>query len=444
MSGYIIKNMKKLLILIFILPLVLDSCTKDNITPVTNTTIVTAARDTLFNLLNRYYLWYNEIPPSLVPGDYKDPYELLEAARYKFRDRWSFVEDYNSFMASMEGTFVGHGIRIGLDPANNARIVMIYKNSPLYPYKVRRGWILKKINGIEVAPILISRDGAAYNNLFGPSTAGYQNSFLFTTPRGNDTTILSPKASFTVNSVTYYDTLELKTGRTGYLVFDEFITPSSNELRTAFAFFKSNNIRDLILDLRYNSGGILSVAGELASFISGKTTSDVLVKQQYNDKNSYYNSPMFFPTVASPLNMTRLIVITTRETASASEVIINGLSPYLNVVTLGDTTNGKPTGMNVWTFSSKYVFAPVTFKLVNKLDFGDFYEGFIPGKYVSDDITHDFGDRNEYCLREAIRYIETGSFSTKSSYIYQRPAYFRERPGLMNNTFDISTAGLKK
>jgi hypothetical protein len=153
---------------------------------------------------------------------------------------------------------------------------------------------------------------------------------------------------------------------------------------------------------------------------------------------------MYFPAVASPINMSRLTVITTRETASASEVIINGLSPYLNVVTLGDTTNGKPTGMNVWTFSNKYVFAPVTFKLVNKVNFGDFYDGFYPAKYVSDDITHDFGDRNEYCLKEAIRYIETGSFSTKSSYLYQRPVYYSEKPGLMNNTFDINTARFKK
>jgi len=446
MSGYMIKIMKKLFIIILILPLFWSSCKKEDINPVTNTTIVTAARDTLFNIMTRYYLWYNEIPPSVVPGDYKDPYELLEAARYKAIDRWSFVADYNSFMASMAGTFVGHGIRIGLDPANKARIVMIYKNSPLYkdPYKVRRGWVLKKINGTEVAPILIERNATKYNELFGPSTAGYSNTFVFTTPRGNDTTITSPKASFPVNSVTYYDTLELKTGRTGYLVFDEFITPSSNELKTAFAFFKSNSVKDLILDLRYNSGGILSVAGELASYISGKSTSDLLVKSKYNDKNSDYNSSIFFPAVTSPLNLSRLIVITSRETASASEVVINGLKPYMPVVTLGDTTNGKPTGMNVWTFSSKYVFAPITFKLVNKSDFGDFYEGFAPGKYVSDDITHDFGDRNEYCLREAIHYVETGTFTTKSGYIYQRPVYFREKPGLMNNTFDIKAAELRK
>jgi len=435
--------MKRLYIIILILPLIFGSCKKQDITPVTNTSINAAARDSLYNLMTRFYLWYKEMP-AVTLADYKDPYELLDAARYKTLDRWSFVADYASFMSSMQGTFVGHGIRVGLDPSNNARIVMIYKNAPMYPYKVRRGWILKKINGTDLAPIMIARDAVAYNNLFGPSTAGLTNTFLFQTSRGNDTTITTPKASFTVNSVTFYDTLELKTGRTGYLVFDEFITPSSNELKTAFAFFKTNNIKDLILDLRYNSGGILTVATELASYISGRVATDVLVKSQYNDKNSYYNSPIYFTNTLYPLNLTRLVVITTRETASASEVVINGLRPYIDVVTLGDTTNGKPTGMNVWTFSTRYVFAPITFKLVNKADFGDFYAGFAPAKYVSDDITHDFGDRNEFCLKEAIHYMETGSVSKKSGYLYQRPVYFSERPALMNNTFNVKPDDFKK
>jgi carboxyl-terminal processing protease len=435
--------MKKLYFLILILPLFISSCKKQDITPVTNTTTTTAARDTLYNLMNRFYLWYKEIP-AVTLKDYKDPYELLEAVRYKALDRWSFVADYASFMATMQGSFVGHGIRIGLDQSNNARIVMIYKNSPMYQYKVRRGWIIKKINGVDLAPILIAQDGTAYNNLLGPSTAGRQNTFLFTTNRGNDTTITTTKQSFSVNSVTFYDTLELKSGRTGYLVFDEFIEPSSNELKAAFAYFKGNNVKDLILDLRYNSGGILSVATELASYISGKATTDVLVKSQYNDKNANYNSPIYFTNTLSPLNLTRLVVITTRETASASEVVINGLKPYLNVVTLGDTTNGKPTGMNVWTFSNKYVFAPITFKLVNKIDFGDFYAGFAPAKYVSDDITHDFGNRNEYCLKEAIHYMETGSVTKKSAYAFNRSVQFSEKPKWLNNTFDINIEELKK
>jgi carboxyl-terminal processing protease len=443
MSDHKPKIMNKLYILILILSLVFASCKKEDITPVQNTAANTAARDALYELMNEWYFWYKDIP-AVTLKDYKDPYELLDATRYKALDRWSFVADYASFMASMQGSFVGHGIRIGLDASNKARIVMIYKNSPLYQYKVRRGWIIKKINDVDLAPILIAKDGTAYNSLLGPSTAGRQNKFLFTTNRGNDTTITTTKASFSVNSVTFYDTLELKSGRTGYLVFDEFIEPSSNELKTAFAFFKASSVKDLILDLRYNSGGILTVATELASYISGKTSTDVLVKSTYNDKKTAQNASTYFTNVDSPLGLTRLVVITTRETASASEVVINGLRPYLNVVTLGDTTNGKPTGMNVWTYSSRFVFAPITFKLVNSADFGNFYAGFAPAKYVSDDITHDFGDRNEFCLKEAIHYMETGSVAKKSAYVFNRSVQFSEKPEWMNNTFDINLKELKK
>lgn len=434
--------MKKLYILLIILPLLFSSCKKE-VTPVTNTTANEAARDALDELMKEWYLWYKEMPVVTVK-DYKDPYELMDAERYKAIDRWSFVADYASFMASMQGSFVGHGIRIGLDNANNARIVMIYKNAPMFANKVRRGWIIKKVNGTALAPILIAQDAAKYNTLLGPSTAGYPNTFLFTTNRGNDTTITTTKASFTVNSVTYYDTLNLKTGKTGYLVFDEFIEPSSNELKVAFAFFKQNNVNDLILDLRYNSGGILNVANELASYISGKTPTDILVKSQYNDKKTTLNATTYFTTVTTPLTLTRLVVITTRETASASEVVINGLRPYLNVITLGDTTNGKPTGMNVWTYSTKFVFAPITFKLVNSANFGDFYSGFPPAKYVSDDITHDFGDRNEFCLKEAIHYMETGSITKKNAYAFTRSVQFSEKPEWMNNAFNINLEELKK
>jgi carboxyl-terminal processing protease len=436
--------MKKLYILLLFIPVLFNSCKKDDVPPVQITTVNAQARDALYEVMNEWYLWYREIP-ELTTTDYADPYELLEAARYKTLDRWSFVADYASFMASMQGSFVGHGIRIGLDPSNKARIVMIYKNSPLYAYKVRRGWIIKKINGTELAPIMIANDGTAYNNLLGPSTAGVTNTFLFQTNRGNDTTITSPKASFTVNSVTFYDTLVLKSGNTGYLVFDEFIEPSSDELKTAFSFFKTNNVKDLILDLRYNSGGILSVAVELASYISGKPTSSILVKSQHNDqKASEYNSNAYFSTVLSPLNLTRLVVITSRETASASEVVINGLRPYINVITLGDTTNGKPTGMNVWTYGTKFIFAPITFKLVNSADFGDFYNGFAPLKYVPDDFTHDFGDRNEFCLAEAIHYMETGGIKTKSAFTISRPVRFSEKPKMTNNSFNINLEELKR
>ncbi len=141
------------------------------------------------------------------------------------------------YSAQSQGGFVGHGISMGLDlTKSNVRIAQIYKNSPLYTQGVRRGWIVKKLNNTDLAPVFIKKDTAAYNQLIGKSQAGITNTFLFTTPNGKDTTISSAtKPRFTLNTVIAADTLHLKSGITGHLVFDQFIPPSNQELATAFA-----------------------------------------------------------------------------------------------------------------------------------------------------------------------------------------------------------------
>ena len=427
-------NMKKLLFLPIIFLTLFVSCRKDNITP-DDTVTPAMARDSLYYIMKEWYYWYN-LMPVVTKEDYDDPYKLLEAMRYKTLDRWSFVADYDEFNAQMLGTFVGHGFRIGVDGTGNARIAMIYSNSPLYANGVRRGWIVKKINNIDIAPILISGDATAYANAIGPSQAGITNIFVFKRPDGVEETFSSTKSSFTVNTVLLCETLQLSSGLIGHLVFESFITPSSDELATAFAFFKANTIKDLILDLRYNSGGYLNIAQSLASYIAGDSKQGaVFAKLQYNDKHQGTNSTFAFKTTASSIGLQRLVVITSRATASASEAVMNGLKPFVNVVSIGDTTNGKPTGMNGWDIGKKYWMWPVTFKMVNKNNEGDYFDGILPAKVLPDDITHDFSDREELCLKEAIHYLETGSVSTKGVPTFKRYPQFSDKPAWMNNAF---------
>jgi hypothetical protein len=147
-----------------------------------------------------------------------------------------------------------------------------------------------------------------------------------------------------------------------------------------------------------------------------------------------------FNTVSSPLSITRLVVITTRGTASASEDFINGLKPIFDLKCIGDTTNGKPVGMVGFQFRTCYMFWPITFSLVNSAGNGDFYKGFVPDKYVPDDITHDWNDRNEACFNEAIFYLEHGSVSTKGLYVNgkQSSIKFSEKPDKNNNAYIIN------
>ena len=427
--------MKKLIPLLLIIFTLFASCRKDDPEPAPTQTVPEIARDTLYYIMKQWYYWYN-LMPSVTKENYTNPYTLLEALRFKEIDKWSFVADYDEFMAEMEGTFVGHGFRIGLDESDKARIAMIYNNSPLYLEGVRRGWIVKTINGYDIASILLTNDNDAYNNAIGPATAGITNNFVFQKPDGSEVSISSTKESFTVNTVLLYDTLHLSSGITGHLVFESFILPSEAELETAFSFFKENNVTDLILDLRYNSGGYLTIAQQLASYIAGNSEANtVFAKLSYNAKSQAANSTFPFLITSYSLSLSRLAVITTRLTASASEAVMNGLDPLLNVVSIGDTTLGKPMGMNGWTCKKKYFFWPVTFKIVNSANEGEYYDGIVPAHLATDDIAHDFDDRNETCLKEAISWLQTGSFSSKGAADFRRYPQFSEKPAWMNNVF---------
>lgn len=431
--------MKKLVFLTIIISLIFSSCKKTE-EPQVNTGLTDAmARDSLYYLMRQWYYWYDKMP-AVTKENYKDPYELMDAMRYQPLDKWSFVADYNEFIAEMEGTFVGHGIRIGIDDGLKARIAMIYNKSPLYLSGVRRGWIVKTINGYDISKIIQDGDATAYNTALGPSTAGITNTFIFQRPNGSDTTISSTKTSFTVNSVLLYDTLHLASGITGHLVFESFIQPSTEELLTAFKFFETNNIKDLILDLRYNSGGYLYVAQDLASKIAGIAafnSGSVFAMLSYNNKNQDQNITYKFTDPQVNLSFNRLIVISSRLTASASEAVMNGLKPYMDIIGIGDTTTGKPVGMNGWAVGKTYFYWPVTFKMVNKNNEGDYFDGIAPAEIVSDDITHDFNDRNELCLKEAIHYLETGSITKRGISKFYRHPQLSEKPTWMNNGFTL-------
>ncbi|MFZ2286512.1 MAG: S41 family peptidase [Bacteroidales bacterium] len=437
--------MKRLIILSLLVIPVLAGCKKDPPPePVDEYTFEERARDGLYDLMKYAYLW-NSSMPTVKLSDYNSPEDILEAVRYKPRDKWSFVTDYESFMASMQGTFVGHGIRMSLDNSNNVRIASLYEGSDLWPQGVRRGWIVREVNDTPIAPIFISGTNEAYNTLMGPSTAGITNKFLFQKPDGTTVTFTSTKATFTINSVTAAKVLDLTSGKTGYLCFETFIEPSEQELNEAFAVFKASNVTDLIIDLRYNTGGYMDIAQQLSSLVmKPEDTTKICYKLRYNSLvGPEWNESYKFVRTASPLGLNRVVFITTRSSASASEVVINSLKPYVNVTIVGDTTHGKPAGMNIWGYpfpsnsdpnpDYQYVFAPITFEYVNSSDEGQFYSGMLPDVKAADDITHDFGDPQEASLAAAIAVLQ--GTKAKSSIPVRRNRIYSEGDQLPSNLF---------
>jgi C-terminal processing protease CtpA/Prc len=202
-------------------------------------------------------------------------------------------------------------------------------------------------------------------------------------------------------------------GRTvGYVFFRNFVNPSYQALDDAFAALREAGATELVLDVRYNGGGLVDVAVHLASLIGGVPTQGrVFATFQHNDKHGELNEDLRFETPPpQALNLSRLFVVTTRSSASASELIINSLRPHVQVVVVGDSTYGKPVGQYGFNFCDK-VLAPVAFKLVNSDGQGDFFGGIPPDCRAGDDIEHDLGSAEEASLAEALRFVRTGACS---------------------------------
>jgi hypothetical protein len=209
-------------------------------------------------------------------------------------------------------------------------------------------------------------------------------------------------------------TFDVEGRRVGYVLFHNFVQPSNAALDAAFAQLNADGATDLVLDLRYNGGGLVSVAQHLADLVGGMRTNGLLMARYvHNDRQSARNTSLFFDNAAAALSAPRLVAITTRASASASELVINALKPYMPVAIVGDNSYGKPVGQYGFRFCSKILY-PVAFSIRNAADEGDYFGGFPPDCPAPDDVEHALGDPAEGSLGEALHYAATGSCSAGS------------------------------
>jgi carboxyl-terminal processing protease len=396
------KNLK--LVLILTLLIGLFSCKKDDIN--NNNNNDTTLNRTVKNIMDEWYLWYDKMPTVNVDS-FTNPQDLVDALKYKTLDRWSFIiteDEYNQYL--VEGTYYGHGMDYAFGTDNKLRATLVYKSSEQYKAGVRRGWIIKKIN--ETVPTSNN-----IKNLWGENKAGIQNTFQFTRPGNTDTIISFTKTLVKMDMIIENDTLHVGNKIVGYIVLKGFISDAEQEVANVFSTFKQQGVTDLIVDLRYNGGGWIDDAAKMGALITGANAENgVICKLIHNDKKIAENFDVTMEPNANALNLNRVFFITSRATASASELLINGMKPFIDVKIIGSATDGKPVGMYKQDLKEfKYVFFPIMFKTVNKNDEGDYYNGIPVDKETIDDITHDFGDRNEACLFQALHYIEKGSFA---------------------------------
>lgn len=358
------------------------------------------------------YFWYREIPP-VNPSDFDSPDAYLEAIRYRPLDsRFSYITDRASNDAFFsDSQFIGFGFQQSTSD-DEMRVMQVYPDSPAQEAGLARGHRIVEINGRSVRDLVASGE---IGSAFGPSEIGIQSSIVFHDQTDRRIEARMTKRLVTIPTVAVTRVHNVAGRKIGYILFQNFVRPSIAALDQAFNELVAEGASELVLDVRYNGGGLVDVAQHLASLIGGtRTEGQPLAEYFHNDKNAFRNRTIRFESKPNALRLERVVVITTRQSASASELVINALRPFMPVLVVGDRTYGKPVGQYQYSFCDK-VLAPVSFTLRNAQGQGDFFDGFAPDCAAADDIEHQLGDALESSLREALTLIDTGSCSAQES-----------------------------
>jgi C-terminal peptidase prc len=376
---------------------------------------------TVRDIMEEHYLWYQHIP-DVDPTQYRSPEAYLDVIRYRSLDEtFSYITSRAATEAYYnDSQFIGVGVSTRIN-GSEMQVLQVYDGSPASEGGLARGHRIREINGRSVERIIASGD---VDEAWGPSTIGTEVNVVYETRSGERRAARMVKRSVTIPTVSFTRVFDIDGRKTGYLELRNFVEPSYAALDGAFASFREAGASELVLDLRYNGGGLVDVAVHLAGLVGGAAArGQVFGEMVHNDKNTSENETIRFPSESSGLELTRLIVVTTRASASASELVINGLRPYLSVVVVGDTTYGKPVGQYGFNFCDK-TLAAVAFSIVNARGEGDYFDGISADCVAADDIEHDMGDQAEASLSEALRFVRTGACSATAASGLARPAPF--------------------
>ena len=415
-----------------ILLLILISCKKEESKPQTDYSLnppkyadtlerqYGTANQALYNIMKTIYLWDDQVPTiDYNAAIYNDNLgKLLDDLKFKTLDRFSFISDKQTTnQLFQEGEDVSKGISYDLLNEITLKISFVYPDSPGEKAGLHRGMTIRKMNGSDV--LLAINNGTIGNILQQPTIK-----FEVIDSAGSKKEISVTDAVFKLKTVSKRSIIIQDGKRIGYLLFNSFLGTSTAELNDAFSYFNSNDISEFILDLRYNGGGYVHVANQLASFIAGKKgQGKTFMKYIYNKNLTQYNEPVLFTTLGNNLDIERVFIIGSKQTASASELVINSLKPFMTVKLIGNITYGKPVGFPAFGYKDKVIF-PVLFKSTNALDEGEYYTGLIPDKFSLDGLDYPLGDVRENRLADALYYIKNGSFKSDVA----RTESFSERP----------------
>lgn len=446
------KNPFKFLMFLAVSGLIFQSCEKDD----NNVPQSIEVNNFVWKGLNLYYLWQTDVADlsdyrfsdqqnlNNFLYTYANPEDLFQHLLNKPAslfptgeavDRFSIIFDnYNELEGILSGTTKNNGADFALfykDQSQTAIIGVvryILPNSDASTKDIQRGDIFYGVNGQQLTisnyQSLLSQDN------YTLSLADYDNGNF--TPNGQSVALT--KTVLSENPVYLTNVINEGSHKIGYLMYNGFYPNYEAQLNDAFGQLKAQGVTELVLDLRYNSGGSILTASRLASMITGQFNGQVFAKEQWNPKvNAYYEETdsstlynLFTNTIGNntainSLNLNKIYVLTTRGTASASELVINSLEPYIDVIQIGDQTTGKNVG-SITLYDSpsfsksgananhRYAMQPLVLKIVNKIGFGDYINGLEPDDFIQEDIENygTLGDANEPLLNIAINRIVGG------------------------------------
>ena len=400
------------------------------------------------------YLWYNELP-DIDPSSIQDAEEYFNQMKSsattnsgKPKDQFHYTqntEDYIQYAQS--GVTAGYGFNYILTqptPPRKAKIIYSQIDSPASKNEIRRGAEIISIDG----EALIDGDSDIINAGLKPSNPGETHTFVIKDLSSTTTrTVDLVSIAFIENPIHTDGIINRANLKIGYIVLNTFATASAErQLVETIYSLKQNQIDELIIDLRYNGGGYLDISAALGTMIAGDNAlSQTYTELLFNDKRSVQNKFIPFPSTTygiaksypsgiplPTLDLSRVYIISSNNTASASESLINGLRGIdFEVILIGSSTRGKPYG---WLPKNNcgITYSTIQFKSTNAKGFGDYADGFTPsiekndhdqvqGCGVYEDLNHLLGDKNEKMLATAIYHIENDSCPNNLSEARAKP-----------------------
>jgi hypothetical protein len=407
---------------------------------------------------NDIYLWYDEIIDR-DPADFDDKLEyfgllkteeLLPSGNSKDKPGFHFTYDTEEWeRLQQSGVSYGYGATWFILESDPPREIVVAFTEPDTgatnpPANLSRGTRVLEVDGVDAIIADTQADIDILNAGLFPEEDGETHRFTVSDPDSDTPRTFTLQAgNFVSTPVQFVQTMETDTGRVGYMLFKSHISIAQEQLIEAVETLAEEEITDLVLDLRYNSGGLLALSSQLAYMVAGSanTRDQLYYFMQFNDKYPTtdpftgkpnepwpfidftlgYSSTEQTEEVPLPtLDLDRLFVLTTSHTCSASEALINGLRGVdVEVIQIGTTTCGKPFGMYP-TDNCGTTYFTISFAGENAKGFSEYADGFspddtgrtgdlnLPGCRVADDFDHAFGDRQEALLATALFYRQHG------------------------------------